>query len=437
MINIFMENAIVKSHHYLLLRLDGSVTQLKDTAYNKETEMEDQSDQDLWENAKSWFNTMNMHSRNQMILTMYKLCLSTKDLSHEKITESVNNQWIEKFSKQVELTNRLSIENELLQKGHESTVQPLISKLKDIELNICNTMNSISLKITPSSNGKLGEDYIDQLLSRIPNTEFTNRTQSKGGGDFLLITGGIRIMIESKNWTNSSIKGNPKELDNFRKTAIEAKEEDDVDFAIMALHRVTDLKGKAMEIEMVHTKKGSLMLLFVTNLFNHPERILYAIDAGILLLNQQSQQSVDSDKFLYQVDNFMKGICSMELSIKERNRHIREMSLLVKNDTEQLMNLKLMLENILNSSNQLPIKDRVLNHCMELINLHGESNVSKIMLEKKCVDNKIPARYVREFGGIKVIKRLALEKLNLPSEITETSEVSEVSEESEGSEVSE
>ena len=366
--------------------------------------------QEFLDEAREWFNNLEVNIRNQMVITMYKLCLTTKDISHNKLIESLNAQWNEKLSKQLDINKRLGLENEVLTKTQEAGVGTLASQIKDLELNLCNTMNSISLKITPSGNGKLGENFIDQLLSKIPNSEFKNRTQSRGDGDFLFITGDIKVMIESKNWTNSSIKGNPKELDNFRETAKTSHEENEIDFAIMALHRVTDLRGKALDIEMVFTKRGSLMLLYVTNLFNHPERILYAIDAGILLLNQQSKQSVDSDKLLFQIDNFLKGISSMEDSIKERNKQMRDMSSLIKKDSEQIEIIRQMLENLLNNSDQMPMKDRIIKLCSELVKQHGETKVSKVMLENKCIDNKIPARFVRDFGGIKIIKKLAIEK---------------------------
>ena len=364
----------------------------------------------LFQEAREWFNGMNPDSRNQMILVLYKLCISTRDLSHEKLINSLNTQWNEKFNKQIEYTKQLTIENEILTKNQQSGISLVMDKIKDLETNINNSVNGLSSKITPSSNGKLGEDYIDHLLSKIPGASFTNVTQTKGGGDFLLILNDIQIMIESKNWTNSSIKGNPKELELFRKTAIEAKEERNIDFAIMALHRVTDIKGRPMEIEIEMTKKGTLMLLYVTNLFNHPERLLYAIDAGILLLKQQSQQTINKDKFIYQINSFLKGIDNIEESIKERQRIIKDLTNLSKKDSEHMMSMKQMLDNILNNTEQIPIRDRVINFYCELIKSHGQK-ITKSMLETKCLENKIPARYVRELGGIKAIRSMALEKM--------------------------
>jgi len=380
----------------------------------------------LFNEARDWFNSMPLDSRNQMILVMYKLCLSTKDVSHNKLIESLNAQWNDKYKK-------LSMENEILSKNQEMGAGMIINKINQMEATLNNSVVSLSSKITPSANGKIGEDYIDQLLSKIPNTSLTNITQSKGSGDFIFTTGDIRIMIESKNWTNSSIKGNPKEIENFRQVAIEAKEESNIDFAIMALHRVTDLKGRAMEIEMEMTKKGALMLLYVTNLFNHPERILYAIDAGILLLKQQSQHTINKDKFVYQIYCFLKGINSIEVSIKERQKIIKDLTLQTKKDLDQIQDLKQMLDNVLNDTDHVSTSDKLVNFYIELMKIHGDK-ITKSMLETKCLENKVPARVVREAGGIKAIKQMVLDKKELLSKESEESEESESQEESEESE---
>lgn len=370
---------------------------------------------DTWSRAKEWFNGMNTDSRNQMILVLYKLCLSTRDLSHEKLIGSLNAQWNEKFSKQMEHNKQLTLENEVLSKNQETGINIVVNRMNQLETNLSNSVNCLTSKITPSVNGKLGEDYIDHLLSKIPNSSLTNVTQSKGGGDFLFVIGDIKIMIESKNWTNSSIKSSPKELENFRKMSIEAKEEKGIDFSIMALHRVTDLKGKSMDIEMEMTNKGSMILLYVTNLFNHPERILYAIDAGILLLKQQSHYAINKDNFVYQINGFMKCMDLIEKSIRDRTRIIKDLQTLTKNDTEQVTKLRNMIKNIvLDETCQNSISDKVVDYYCELIQ-SGVKKITKNILETKCLENNIPARHVREMGGIKAIKTLAFKKMKLIS----------------------
>ena len=367
-----------------------------------------------WEDARAWFNNMEVNSRNQLISTMYRLCMSTKESSHTKLAESLNSQWQERFNVQVNESKRLQMQNDIFQENQNQHVNVLNESIRNLESKVNESINSIALKITPSSNGKLGEDYIDRLLGNVPGSDLTNISQSKGCGDFLYKQGDIRIMIESKNWTNSSIKGNPKELTNFKNTAILAKEEGKIDYAIMALHRVTDLKGRAIDLETVYTAKGRLMLIYVTNLFNHPDRLLYAIDCGILLLQQQNQASTDTDKFLYQIDMFLKSIGNIEDSVKERTKIIKNLLSISKRDGENAQVLRQTLQNIINDTEKIPLEDRVTNYCWELIVQNGKDStkVTKGMLEARLLENKIPARWVREMGGIKIIRKLAEEKFS-------------------------
>ncbi len=365
-----------------------------------------------WDEARTWFNNMETNSRNHLIMTMYRLCMSTKEISHKKLAESLNSQWGEKYSLKDNEVKQLQMQNTVLQQNQQQHVGLLTETVRQLESRINDSVNSIALKITPSSNGKLGENYIEDLLGKIPNTELINVSQYRGGGDFMYTQGNVNVMIESKNWTDSSIKGNPKELTNFRNTAIKAKEEEKIDYAIMALHRVTNMKGKGISMETLYTKKGRLMLIYVTNLFNHPERLLYAVDAGMLLLQQQDRSEIDSDKFLYQVDHFTKSIEQMEDSIKERTKLIKSLMSLVKRDTDEAIKLRNSLENIVNDTDQIPLKDRVINLCWDLIlkNNKNANKVTKGSLEQHLLQNKIPAMHVRNMGGIKVIKNLAIEK---------------------------
>lgn len=385
-----------------------------------------------WEEAKQWFNEMNTADRNNMIVIMYRLCIRIKDKSHTKLSESINHLWQEKVKsiefkfeeEKEELESKLSelaTENYIYKQKNTESTSMIMNHLQKLEHKLENEINGLSLKITPSSNGKLGEDYLENILGKMPGCSLTNLTQMKGNGDFLVEVNGKKIMIESKNWTNSSIKGNPKELDSFKETAIKAKEESNIDCAIMALHRVTDLKGKVIDMETVYTKTGSLILIYVTNLFNYPDRILYAIDSCLLLLSQQSKNNIDRDKFLYQISYFMKIIENVEDSIKERTKHIKTSTDLIKKDSEQLSYLREILNNIVNTDEvDIPVKDRIVNFCRELIAVHGESTVDKKMLETMCLNNKIAARLVRQHGGIKEIKKLATKASEIQKEDTDS-----------------
>jgi hypothetical protein len=359
-----------------------------------------------YEEAKEWFNNMNPESRNRMIITLYKI---SRETNSEKLVESINQQWTDKFIKQAEFIKTLTTENEILQKNQNMGINAVVNKIKDLENNLNNSMVNLASKITPSLNGKIGEDFMDQVLSKIPGAALRNTTQSKGAGDFILEVNSIRIMIESKNWTNSSIKGNPKEIENFKNNAIIAKEENIIDFAIMALHRVTDLRGKPIDIDQEPTKNGTLIMVYATNLFNHPDRILYAVDIGLLLMKQQLNYSVDKEKFMYQINGFLKGIESLQDSVKERSKIARDTISLIKNDSDTLELLKQTMENVLTGSERLPIKDRIIGLYKELSSSTCQK-ITKVMLEEKCLENGIAARHIRDYGGIKAIRDLATTK---------------------------
>lgn len=364
----------------------------------------------LFQEAREWFNNMNTDSRNQMILVLYKLCLSTRDISHEKLISSLNSQWNDKFGKQVEVSKRLAMENEVLAKNQSMGINLVIDKMNQLEHNIHNSVTDLSAKITPSTNGKLGEDYVDQILSKIPGSELINVTQSKGEGDFILKINNTSIMIESKNWTNSSIKANPKEIENFKRVALEGKENGTIDFAIMALHRVTDLSGKAIEMDMEVTSRGPLIILYTCNLFNNPERLLHAIDIGIFLFRQNSKTNLEKDKFLFQINSFFKSIDLIEASLKTRNKLIKDLVLLTKKDTDQLVALRQLLDEMIGNTERRSIKERVVDYYLELAKTN-HSVVTKAMLESKCLEHRIPARWCRELGGIKAIRQMALERV--------------------------
>ncbi len=96
-------------------------------------------------------------------------------------------------------------------------------------------------------------------------------------------------------------------------------------------------------------------------------------------------------------------------TIKERIKIIKDLTSLTKKDTDQIQNLRHMLDNILNDTDQISIKDRLINYYSDLKKIHGDK-VTKSMLETKCLENKIPARVVREAGGIKAIRAMVLDQ---------------------------
>ena len=114
----------------------------------------------------------------------------------------------------------------------------------------------------------------------------------------------------------------------------------------------------------------------------------------------------------------------LEVSVKERNKIIKDLISITKKDSDQIELLRLTLGNIINGSDNIPIEDKVLLLCKDLIDSEGDTCTKK-MLEDKLIDNKIPARYIRDLGGVKIIKKKVAEKYkNLDPEIIQENETS-------------
>lgn len=72
------------------------------------------SNEQLMEDAREWFNGMDVNIRNQSVLTMYKMSVN---VNMHKVKDLLNNQWSDKFKKLEEEKNKLLIENEIF-KNH-------------------------------------------------------------------------------------------------------------------------------------------------------------------------------------------------------------------------------------------------------------------------------------------------------------------------------
>ncbi len=319
---------------------------------------------DTMSQAREWFNDLDANIRNQMVLTMYKLCLG---ISSTKVSEHINSQWAEKFKKQEDINRQLKE-----------------------DANIFSKLETLKKEIEILSNGRENND-IENVLSCVPNSEI----KQTRGEYFIFTTNEFNIIICKD-----------QELENFKHISTEAKENNEAHFAILA---ISDVKGKTVEMETVYTKTGPMTLLYVTNLKKHPERILYAIDAGILILKNNGGSN--NDLIMHQLNNFIKGIQNVEDSIKERNKHVNEMISLIRRDEEHVEGLKLLLNNMLSSGNNpcKTNKDKILSLCSGLVAVHGENHITIKVLESLCADNNIPPRIIRDLGGIKAIKQILVE----------------------------
>jgi len=311
--------------------------------------MSDSDKTDTLDHARTWFNNLTTNTRNQIVLSIYKLCLG---INSTTVSDHINSQWNEKFKKQEEINKQLKEDSKIF------------SKLEELEKKITNIRASYN-----------------ELLN-IPGSSLTSINNG-----YIINTSDVIVLIS-------------EDEENFKQLSIEYKEKNEIHFAILASYAPC---GKTIDAETVYTRSGQLTLLYAKNLREHPERILYAIDAGILLI----KKPFHNDHVIGQVNNFIKGIQNVEDSMKERTRHIKESAALLKKDEDHIIGLKQLLTNILSDDGDKTNKDKLVTLCKGLILVHGEKYVTKEMLESVCVDNNIPQRNIRDIGGLKVIKQLA------------------------------
>jgi hypothetical protein len=84
------------------------------------------SNEQLMDDAREWFNGMDVSVRNQAVLTLYKMSIN---VNLSKVKELLNNQWSDKFQKLEEDKNKLLIENDI----YKNHIIKYIESIESIE----------------------------------------------------------------------------------------------------------------------------------------------------------------------------------------------------------------------------------------------------------------------------------------------------------------
>jgi hypothetical protein len=89
------------------------------------------NNEQLMEDAREWFNGMDNNTRNQVVLSLYKMNIN---VNLHKVRDMLNNQWAEKFKKLEEERCKLMIECEVQQKFIAERLEKFIERRK-LEMN--------------------------------------------------------------------------------------------------------------------------------------------------------------------------------------------------------------------------------------------------------------------------------------------------------------
>ena len=406
--------------------------------------------------AIQWFNGLSPETKSHIILTQYEMHMSIRDEKSKELANSLNNKWSRKIDKtkeeasteimnlkketSKEITNlngelsKLKMENDVLSrtsgfdmikehfsgiiKNLESTHTEQLLKLENrisgshnnLESKIIGSHTKLETRLTSNySKGVMGENWVENTLVSVPNCILKNVTRDKGLTDFSFEIGGLNGLIESKNVD----KMNKEYIDRFKNDVLEAKQSENIDFAIFVAHRLKYINGKPFSLECLHTKRGNVFLFYVADAYNHVDRLLTAINLG--------QTLVDSVKFannveglMYNVNVIMNRIDALAGFMAEQRKNLQIQKKLIKNSQTTIKELSHVVKTIIKSSS---IKDSKKKLCIDIaVEFLKENKTFTIKdLTDRLINHNITKSNAgtlisRKLGGIKNVKKLAMEE---------------------------
>ena len=358
------------------------------------------------ENAKRWFNGLAEDTRrdlfNEIINLLYISNLSLKDESYKNLSTTLNKKW----------------EDELSQK--EKSFRDLVTR-KDSELSILratnaqgndkilNAIGKLSNILTPSKLGKTGEVIlIDRLKNMYPKSTVQDISNRKGGGDIHFEYNSVRYMIESKMHTDSSLEKDPRgTVGRFRKDALREKDSNNIDVAIFTSLRSQTIPGFGKFYQdVIPSKNGNLVIIYIANVLEIPERLECAIECGRIVYENLNSKNEEKSSIIYSMRQNLENIDKLISTRKERNKIIQQMEFLDHEDEKTLDNMKSLLKNVTKTTGETQVEDKIIDIYKHLTQQHG--TITKKVLSQKCSELGISQRTIRDIGGMRYIRNKAV-----------------------------
>ena len=260
--------------------------------------------------ALEWFNSLNPNVKGNFIFNSYQLYSSLNDQGN---FQGNNQQGIFQG-------------NSFQGNSYLGPFNEIKEQIRDLE----------SKLISNHSKGIIGENWVYDYMKDIPGVIIKNVTREKGLTDFYfefhdsvkMISG----LIESKNVDKVS----QLHLENFKKDVIDAiNNEFNVSFAFFIAHKAVSINGIDMEIIEVNQEK--VILFYIYDLFNHPDRFLTALNIAKTL-------TVNIDLPIDKIKLIVNRIDEISSDIRAHKRLINKQLLLIKNSEANLKNMFKLLE---------------------------------------------------------------------------------------------
>ena len=319
------------------------------------------------EKALGWFQSLDQDLKRKVILTNYLLHLSIKD---EKSYE-LNSLYEAKAKLEEKLSSNLGPGTIPGIRGQtQGQSQGLSFAQRDIDPNvhfqeIKDQIQELTSKLTTNyAKGIIGENWVYNYMKDLPNCIIENVTREKGLTDFYFelntnALGNSRPMIgliECKNV--DTVSG--VHLDNFKHDVIDAVNNGyNINFAFFAAHRATNING--IEMDIIQVEEHKVILFYVYDLFNRPDRLLTALNIAKTLI-VSSDLPVDTIKLI------VKKIDALEYDLREQKKVINKQIELLKSSQTTIQDLYDILQGRDTPSQvpvQNPIQDSVQNQVQD------------------------------------------------------------------------
>jgi len=309
------------------------------------------SDQEFEDSEKdiiiNWFQSLSNDAKYRIIYSQYYLHLSLKDnnaLRLEKIhqKEILNKEKI--INKLQYDYNQVSSEYEVLNKTMG------FQKMSEQFATLNNSISVLENKLTTNYvKGKIGENWIEDQLSVIPNLLVKNITRLKGSTDFYAEISHKGFLIESKNVEVV----NNGQLENFHKDLLNTNL--DISFAIFVAQRARLVNGKAFSLELIN----NIYVFYISDVFNYPDRLLTAIHLGITLSKTSENHQLNFNK----ITTILEKIDKLSIFLKDIQHNIGQQEKIVKSGILEIEDLlKIITNEPSKPSNETKVETKVSNN---------------------------------------------------------------------------
>lgn len=354
-----------------------------------------------------WFDSLDQSEKTEYIDIIYKLH-KTYVVNNKDIKKSLNKldlKWQKLFS-----TNEnkyalqiKELETELSILRNYGNIE---NKLNDYRLELSNYHKDLMGKLSCSQMGKAGEKWIyDTLLSNYPTSLIIDTSSKRGCGDLLLSHDGAKIMIESKNHTDDSLRKDPNgTIGRFISDATNAFECKQADIAIFVAHRASSIPGKgSFIVEKIMTNTGTRHVVYIANVYNIPNRLIAAVELCTKIINDSDIDNFD-DELYTKLRLISDKLGYMVETLKDKKKMVSDLRDIVKKDEEHLNFLKETLVDTV-SGDKKENKEIVLDKLTSLYRIEssgGDINIRDF--EKMVLEKGMKISDIKDVGGFSRIK---------------------------------